>query len=362
MIRRHRALVTVLILVTGLSVIGLFTWKRIVGSVVVRMLPLPDDSLLEKDTLRVVLCGTGTPVPTEDRLPAATAILAGDELILVDAGPGTIRKAHLRGLPVHRLSTVLVTHFHSDHMGGLGQAIGHSWFFRRREPIHVYGPPGIEEVVAGFVQAYRYDTEYRSSPEGGALDPKVAAPEVTVVPVEDGEASLVFKRGDLRVYAFAVDHSGLGVESAYGYRIEYRDRVVVLSGDTERTDSLIRHARGADVLIHSATGPQFAMTAAADALERRQQVDWANEIRNVRDHFATPVEAAEVAEAAGAETLVLSHVPALSHFLLEWVFLWGVGDVYDGEVILGEDGMTFELEAVSASSTESRASCCSRVG
>lgn len=297
-----------------------------------------DYSLLESGDLHLVLVGTGLPIPDPERLPASTAILADGEFLLVDAGPGAIRQADLLELPVKRLSVILLTHFHSDHIGGLGEALASSWFRGRENRVEVYGPPGTRRVVEGFLAAYAFDTEYRSLPRADELEPRWMEPTVTEVAVTGEEAVQVFARGALRVSAFAVDHSP--VAPAYGYRVDYRGRSVVISGDTRGYAPLARHAKGADVQVHVAVGmPDFLRERAIRLQERGllPRVD--------PELLASPLQAAAVARDAGVAQLVFSHVLPINNFILRWIFLRGVDDVYDGDVVVGRDGMRFDLEA-----------------
>jgi ribonuclease Z len=87
--------------------------------------------LLESPDLHVILCGTGSPLPDATRAAACTAIVAGGELGLVDVGPGPWETADLANLPTAALGAVLLTHFHSDHIGDLGEA-GAATLPRRR--------------------------------------------------------------------------------------------------------------------------------------------------------------------------------------------------------------------------------------
>lgn len=71
--------------------------------------------------------GTGTPLLGSGRMPPANAVIAGDEFIVIDAGEGASRTIGELFLPIRRIDTVLITHWHSDHFGGFGQILNQSW-------------------------------------------------------------------------------------------------------------------------------------------------------------------------------------------------------------------------------------------
>ncbi len=300
--------------------------------------------LLAAPDLHVVLCGTGSPLPDPRRASACTAIVAGGELLLVDAGPGSWEVVDGAGLPGAALSGVLLTHFHSDHIGDLGEAITQSWIAGRSRPLDVYGPPGTARVVDGFAEAYAADVGYRVAHHGEAAMPRAAAGavahEVTLGPEPDASAT-VFDRNGLRVTMFRVDHAP--VEPAVGYRFDYKGRSVVVSGDTRKSASVAEHARGADLLVHEALQRDLIgrVPPVATRLGNSRLAKMAGDILT---YHTTPVEAAEVARDAGVGHLVLTHlVPGPSNFLTRRMFLRGVADTYHGEVTLGEDGDEFVL-------------------
>ena len=70
--------------------------------VIARTLTATRNDLLEQDSLRVLLCGTGNPLPDRDRAAACTAIFAGGNLYLVDIGPGAWKNLALWHIPAPR--------------------------------------------------------------------------------------------------------------------------------------------------------------------------------------------------------------------------------------------------------------------
>lgn len=293
--------------------------------------------------LHVVLCGTGSPLPDANRAQACTAIIAGNEFILVDTGSGSWRKVAVNNLPAQNLSAVLLTHFHSDHIGDLGEAVMQSWVAGRKQKLNVYGPPGVERVVAGFTQAYALDTDYRVLHHGEQIVPRAVAGAVAQ-PVKlksDDAAALVFERNGLKVTAFKVNHDP--VTPAYGYRFEYKGRVVVVSGDTAKSENLARHAAGADLLIHEVLAKNLLQFAASN-FEKSGNQRRAKLSRDIITYHTSPTEAAEVAAAAKVETLVFTHiVPPPNNPQVEQALTRGVSDIFKGKVVVGNDGMRFDL-------------------
>ena len=317
---------------------------RIIDRQIERGLERTDRGILKSRDLNVVLCGTGSPLPDADRAGACTAILAGGEFLLVDVGPGAWENVAMEGLPGGDLSAVLLTHFHSDHIGDLGEAITQSWIGGRTRPLDIYGPAGTSRVVDGFNQAYAFDAQYRTAHHGEEYMPAAAAPavghDVALGDAQDASA-VVFDRNGLRVTMFRVDHEP--VVPAVGYRFDFGGRSVVVSGDTAKSASLIDHAKGADILIHEALEREMMSRISAVA-ERTGRKRIGKMVGDTLNYHTSPVEAAEVARDAGVDTLVFSHVvPGPSNVLLRRRFLAGVADVFQGEVVIGEDGMRFAL-------------------
>lgn len=302
-----------------------------------------DAGMLNDGQLHVVLCGTGSPLPDATRAQACTAIIAGGEFVLVDTGSGSWRKVAVNNLPLQNLSAILLTHFHSDHIGDLGEALVQSWVAGRDHKLNVYGPPGVEQVVAGFEQAYALDTGYRVAHHGEEWMPRAAAGAVaqTVRLKSTDAAALVFERNGLKVTAFKVDHGP--VSPAYGYRFEYRGRVVVVSGDTAKSDNLARHAAGADILIHDVIAKNLLQMAASN-FDQAGNKRRAKLARDIMTYHASPLEAAAIAASAKVETLVFTHmVPPPNSPQIEQAFTRGVSDIFKGKVVLGTDGMRFDV-------------------
>ena len=317
------------------------------------------------DALHVLLCGTGSPMLDPKRANACTAIIAGGHVVLIDAGPGAWAKLAQAQIPAGQVDTVLLTHLHSDHLGDLGEVAVQSWIGGRKTPLEVYGPPapdayalpqdaegdifgtsGTEDVVKGFAQAYNADAAFRvvhhepeyMPPEGARMiGHDIAKPGVE-------EAVTVLDRDGLKIEAFLVSHDP--AEPAYGYRITYKGRTAVVSGDTRKVQNMVRFSRDADVLIHEALNPQMVELVAA-SLAEAGHARQAKMARDTLDYHTSPVEAAGIANEANVKLLVLTHiVPALPNALMRHMFLRDVKAARGtGDTMLGRDGLLISLPA-----------------
>lgn len=297
------------------------------------------------DGLHVLLCGAGGPLVDINRSGPCVAVQAGPRLFVIDAGTNGARNLGRFGVAASRIEAVFITHAHSDHVDGLGELGVLRWVGlggNQSNPLPVYGPPVVSDVVAGFNLAYAADAGYRTAHHGEEVAPSSSAGMLAKpFPLpEDGETQLVLETGDsppVRVTAFRVSHEP--VTQAVGYRIDYGDHSLVVSGDTSKSANLIAHAMNVDLLLHDALASEITGRL-AQLFDEHGAPTLAKVMRDVPSYHATPVEAAESAQEAGAKHLVLYHiVPPLPLTALESVYMDGVRQAYDGEVTLASDGL-----------------------
>ena len=253
------------------------------------------------DGLHVGLCGTGSPYPDPTRAGPCTAIVAGSRLFVVDAGRGSADVLARMGFQGRRIEAVLLTHFHSDHIDGLGQLAEQRWVaWTAKTPLVVMGPSGLERVVRGVDEAHAWNGRYRTAHHGALVaNPTGFGMAARPFAIGTGEQAVVVLEEDgLRITAFAVNHEP--VEPAVGYRFDYRGRSAVVSGDTARSRNLVRVARGADVLVHEVISPRVA-GALEETARAAGREDVTHVFRDPLSFHTTPWDAADEARGAGSD-------------------------------------------------------------
>ncbi len=306
------------------------------------------------DGLHIGLCGAGSPMPDERRLGACTLVVAGKRLFVFDTGNGSARNIGMMGFVHGRIEAIFLTHFHSDHIDGLGELLMQRWVSTgNAAPVPLYGPAGVDKVANGFMQAYSQDQHYRVTHHGEKTLPSSGF-GAAVMPFDaPGNGHLVLlKDADLEISTFNVDHSP--VHPAVGYVIRYKGRSLVLSGDTKKSAAVQREAQGVDVLVHEALSARMVdLIGQAAGTAGRTNVK--KLMADIVDYHSSPEQAAETARDAGARYLMLNHIaPPLPLPGMEKAFLGGAPDIFRGPIRVGADGDFITLPAGSTDIQVSR--------
>lgn len=308
------------------------------------------------DGLHLALCGAGGPLPAPNASGPCVAVVAGKRLFIVDAGTDGLRNLGRMGYAAGSIEAVFLTHFHSDHIDGLGELATIRWVSAANtEPLPVYGPMGVTQVVGGFNMAYALDEQYRHAHHGDTVAPPSGA-GMTAKPFAapaTGTLTTLFDEADLKVEALAVNHAP--IKPAVGYRFTYKDRSLLISGDTSKQDNIRQFSQGVDLLIHEALAPNL-VNMMHEAAEAADNEILAKITHDILDYHTSPVEAAETARDAGVGHLLYYHiVPPIVFPGQETLFLNGAEDVFP-DYTVGQDGTTFFLPAGSKDIIHSRKS------
>jgi ribonuclease Z len=296
--------------------------------------PLQSSTALSTSTetsdLKVILLGTGAgPPPNARRFGISTLVVAGTEKLMFDCGrAATIRMSQL-GIWIGDVTKLFVTHLHSDHVVGIPDLYLAGWTGRgRKGPFQVWGPAGTRSMMEHIEKAFAFDIHVRRD-----LDERLSSQGIQVRAI-DIEQGVVHEANGVKVTAFLVDHGP--VKPVFGYRVDYKGRSVVLSGDTEPSDNLVRFSRGVDVLIHEVgrfkqdpelSGPPDDVLP--DGRTRRQA-------QAAAAHHTDGAEAGQIFSQVKPRLAVFSHGGTPDTIPL-------VKRSYSGPVEVGEDMMTINV-------------------
>ena len=274
---------------------------------------------------RLILLGTkGGPRVTGGRANPANVLMIDGEPFVVDCGYGVTRQLIAAGVQPQQVRKILITHHHSDHILELGPLIYNIWVAGVHEPIDVWGPPPLRQIIDAFLLSMAYDIDIR-------IDDEDRADLRKLVRVHEFEApATVWQSERLRISAAKVSHPP--VPHAYAYRFDAHDRSIVLSGDTCYWPPLIDFARGADVLLH-----EVMHLEGIDRLVARMP-----QIARLREHLiaahTTTTEVGKIAAAAGVKTLVLNHfAPGDDPAITDEMWCADPRKDFSGTVIAGRD-------------------------
>lgn len=288
--------------------------------------------------MKITLLGTGTPIPSLKRSSSSYMIEIGQDLILLDHGPGAFQRLMQTGKKAQDVTHVFISHLHFDHCGDLPRLVHHQWdaVGGLKPRFKIYGPPGTQEMMDrlfGPQGAYHRDLTARTthpvslkifqSRGGGGSRPW---PETDVTEIHDG---ILITGDNWTIAAMEVIHHQPYLDSL-GFRITSNGKIfaytsdVKLAGKQGPVKSLYALAKDADILVHYLNGFDFD-NKEPGVLSKQQVV-------------------ATLARDAGVRTLVTTHHgPAIDRDGVRERVIADLSEIYKGNLIWGQDLMTFEL-------------------
>ncbi len=294
--------------------------RRLANQVIFGILLLIFSAVTHADYLRVTLLGTGSPRPDTKRLGPAVLVEAGGKYMLFDTGRGVVQRMKQLDVPIAEINNVFLTHLHSDHISALDDVWLTGWIYQRQQPLNVYGPVGTESFAQGLQQAYAYDANLRNEYSGlSEVSAKLMTTEI--------EPGVIYSLDGVKVTAFLVDHKP--VEPAYGYRIDFGDRSIVISGDTTYSKNLVDHAQDIDLLVHE------IFASKADILDKNPR------LQKIERYHTNSSQMIDILNQAKPRIAVLTHVILIG--IEGSNLIQHLQDEYTGDVVLGEDLMRIEV-------------------
>jgi ribonuclease Z len=271
-------------------------------------------------SLQVIFLGTAGSVPTVTRSLPAVAVLREGELLLFDCGEGVQRQMVKAGLGFNRRMKVFITHMHGDHVLGLPGLVQTMSLLDRTRPLEVFGPVGVERFVEAIEETVQFSLAFPldiTEIQGEGLTCKEKEYEVYAAPADHVAAafaySLVEKPRPGKFYpekarALDVPEGVLWSKLQHGSNVTLPNGAVVkpeevvgpprpgrkitYTGDSRSSESLVKLASNADLLIHDCTfGDELAQRAEEDG-------------------HSTPSQAARTAQKAHVKQLILTHISA----------------------------------------------------
>ena len=254
----------------------------------------------------------------------STLVEANGELLLFDAGRGVNQRLYQSRVNPKDIAKIFITHLHNDHFEGLPALWMTPWFLLGRDHgFELWGPEGTEQMVQGMRLMFGHDLKARVN-QFNPIETLVIRTHI----ISDG---VVYEKNGVKVIAFPVEHAD--GNPAFGYRVDWNGRRVVLSGDTTLNENVVKHATGVDLIVHN-------VIAFSDRLSRLP------EMKGVLAKLTTPEQAAEVFQRAKPKLAVYSHLVTKElqgRKGEELIIARTRAAGYNGPLLIGVDRMAFEI-------------------
>ncbi|MFG2140895.1 MBL fold metallo-hydrolase [Streptomyces sp. NPDC048650] len=274
--------------------------------------------------VKVHLLGTGGPEMSTARQGMSTLIEAGGQRFLFDVGRGATQNMYESRVNPKQVTKIFLTHLHNDHYEDLPALWLNPWFLLgRTDTLEVWGPPGTAGMIKGMRAMYEHDVDHRSN--------DVFKKEYLDIRVREIGPGVAYDHDGVKVTAFAVEHKD--GNPAYGYRLDYSGKSVLLSGDTTYSENVVAYGQKVDALIHN-------VVAFDDELTK------SGKLKAVEEKLTTPEQAARVFSRTRPRVAVFSHISKKGLQGKE-----GDGIItdrtrkagYSGPLHMGQDRMTIEI-------------------
>lgn len=249
--------------------------------------------------MKLTILGSGTGIVTARRGPAGYLVNVNNKSLLLDSGPGTLKKLADAGTGFDKVDYAIYTHFHPDHVADLISLLfalripGHS----KREYLTILGPTGMKDLYHNLLNVFDNYLE----PRGYDLTIK-----------ELFESHIDFE--DFRISSSHVKH----LDNSIAYRIVSEGKSLVYSGDTDYCESLINLAKDVDLLLIECSYPKHIK----------------------HEGHLNATLAGRIARESNCKKLVLTHFYPICD---EHDIVGQCKEEFDGEIVAAEDLMVIEI-------------------
>ncbi len=249
---------------------------------------------------RVTILGSASAVPDAEHENTHFLVEAGSHMVLVDCPGSPMVRLQLAGVDPNKITDIILTHFHPDHVSGFAPLLMSLWLIGRKQPLNVYGLEATIDRAEKMMALYNWQQWPGFYP-------------VNFVPLAAEERAVVIENPELNIYSSPVEH----LIPTIGLRFEFKkdNCALAYSCDTEPSQVVRRLAQDADVLIHEATGNGVGHT--------------------------TPEKAGEIATQAGVRSLYLIHYPP--QLIDPESLLAKARQTFQGPVFVAIDFLSIEL-------------------
>jgi ribonuclease BN (tRNA processing enzyme) len=248
----------------------------------------------------LIILGSGTGIPSLRRGSPGLVLISDNSKVLVDSGPGTLRRMLEVGITYRDIDLLLYTHIHPDHISELVPILVACRYtdLPRQKDLIALGSPGFKDHFEGIKKLYW---------------PWIEPPSYHLAIKETSQKPFLFK--ELKIYSKSMAH----MPESVGFRIEFKDgRSIAISGDTDYCRNVIDLAFEVDLLVLECSFPDG---------------------KKCEGHL-TPSLAGRIAFESHCKRLLLTHLyPICDQFDI----LKQCGQAYKGEIILGEDLMKIRI-------------------
>lgn len=282
-------------------------------------------------TMKVTLLGTGTPILNINRFDISTLVEAGNQKLLFDSVRGAAIRLHQVKVPLREISAIFLSLLNSDHLTGLPDIYAMAGLpvadGRRRVPLEVWGPEGVNNVTSGIEKMLADNNRMR-------LLQHEMTEQVTHFNTHVVAEGKVYDQDGVSVIAFLLEHGD--TKPDYGYRIYYKEHSVVITDDTAFHKNIVKYGKGADIIIQS-------VAIASRALEQAEP----QYVNHFYSFLANPETVGKIFSEIKPNFAILSHVSLYSKDGIpkptEQELSSRIAAIYPGPVVIGQDLMQFTI-------------------